>query len=288
MQPYRSILVPTDFSDNALTAAEFAFDLAQRLKSTVILFHVLHIPVSQIQEDAMVIIERQNEKRADSYNSLNAISEVLKKRFPSVEVKTEVRSGFLADSVKEVVEDFSVELVVMGTKGASGIKELLVGSNTSHVLDEVSVPVFAIPNEIVQKPFNRILFATDFEFDDVDALEDIARLAEAYDAEIKVVHITDETTLLNGNDDGRIDWLKEICEQRIKYDRIKFQLISRKENNLESINKIVKEYNADMVCMSSSGKGLFKRLFNGSLTHKMVYHSGIPFMAYHVKAVNKI
>lgn len=288
MLPYRSILVPTDFSDNALTATEFAFDLAQRLKSSIILLHILHIPVTQIQEDAMVLIERQNEKRADCYNSLNALAEVLKKRFPAVEVKTEVRSGFLADSVKEAVEDFSVDLVVMGTKGASGIKEFLVGSNTSHVLDQVSVPVFAIPNEIVQKPFSRILFATDFEFDDVDALEDVAKLAEAYDAEIKVVHVADENTMLNGNDDGRIDWLKEICEQRVKYDKMKFQLISKKENNLESINKILKDYDADMVCMSSSGKSLLKRLFNGSLTHKMVYHSEIPFMAYHVKAVNKI
>jgi nucleotide-binding universal stress UspA family protein len=135
MSPYQNILVPTDFSDNALTATEFAFDIAQRMKSTVVLLHVLHLPVAQIQEDAMVLIERQNELRADSYNSLNAIADVLKKRFPDVAVKTDVEQGLLIDTIVSKTENHQIDLVVMGTKGASGIKEYLVGSNTAKLID---------------------------------------------------------------------------------------------------------------------------------------------------------
>jgi nucleotide-binding universal stress UspA family protein len=288
MLPYRTILVPTDFSDNALTATEFAFDLANRTDSTVILLHVLHLQVAQSDMDAMVLIERNNEKTVDAYNSLAAIVETLKVRFPKVKAKPQVRQGFLIETITSEVLENNADLVIMGTKGASGIKEYLVGSNTVKVIDHTAVPVFAIPNDVVQKPFSKILFATDFEFDDIEALEDLAEFAKIYDAEINVVHVSDSVSSLNGNDEGRVDYMKEICEQRIHYPKIKFGLVVQKESTLETLQLHIKEYGADMVCLSASGKGFFQRLFSGNLTHKMAYHTDIPFLAFHIKVPHKL
>jgi nucleotide-binding universal stress UspA family protein len=157
------------------------------------------------------------------------------------------------------------------------------------IIDHTSVPVFAIPNEIlVQKPFKRILFATDLEFDDVESLEELAAFAKLYEAEINVVHISSSTNILNGNDDGRLDQLQDICEQRVHYPKMQFHLISQKENTLETIQKMIAEYNADMVCLSSSGKNFLQRIFSGSLTHKMAYHTNIPFLAFHIREHNKL
>lgn len=288
MALYQNILVPTDFSDTALTAAEFAFDLASRMKSTVYMLHALHLPSTEISDNAITIIERYEELRNESYNSLNAISEILKPRFPDVKVNLKVIDGFLADAISSAVEKDKIDLVVMGTRGASGVKEYLVGSNTARVIDETTIPVFVIPNEITQKPLKKILFASDLEFEDIKSIEDLAKLATLYDVEINIIHVSDATLVLKGKVDDRIDQFKEICEQWTHYPKIQFHLVAQKESTLECIQKAIVDYNADMVCLSSSGKNLIQRIFLGSLTHKMAYHSNIPCLVFHVKESNKI
>ncbi|MCU0430855.1 MAG: universal stress protein [Cytophagaceae bacterium] len=285
MSAFKTILVPTDFSDNALAAAEFALDLAQRFQARVVLLHVIHVPVSQIQEDAMILIERQNERRAESFQSLLALEQALHPRFPAVPVIKEVKQGFLADTIQEVVEMHQVDLIVMGTKGASGVGEVLVGSNTVRVMDTVDIPVFIIPNEYSPGKIQKIVFASDFEWEDADALADVVPLAQSYQSEIQVVHMT---AAPQSSEEERLRWLKELAEKRFNFDQISYKLIPKQENNFDTIIQYLSDQHADLVVMNASGKNLLQRLFKGSLTHKMAYRTGIPFLVFHVKVPNKL
>src|SRR5690606_30598592 len=135
------------------------------------------------------------------------------------------------------VEKHNIELIVMGTKGSSGLEEFLIGSNASAVIHHVDVPVLVIPPNATLKPIRKIILATDMDAKILDRpLKRLKKFAEINNATVEILHIQDK----NGNTTGSRDKIKDALG-----DIVHSYSIIKAEDKEEAILNFGKEKNAE-------------------------------------------
>ena len=185
----KNILLPTDFSDNAWNATRYAIEL---FKDETCVFHLLNTYTPAIASSrfmAASAMSGQLEEGAHG-NSERGLAKVLDRIHntydnPNHSFKTISSFSLLVDQIKEIVETEGIDLIVTGTKGASGLEEVFMGSNTVRIIKSVkNCPVLAIPQNFnFQKP-SEIAFATDFNrFYSESELQPMIDLAKTFEAD---------------------------------------------------------------------------------------------------------
>src|SRR5690606_1992138 len=191
----KNILLPTDFSNNAWNAIDYALKL---FKDDECLFYLLHsyspplVPptTAGVTTAATTEILLDSARKA-SEDGLNDVLKKISQTNKNVKHQYKILSeyDFFVGAVKTVVEDYRIDLIVMGTKGSSGLKEVIIGSNTAGVIGNVKSPILAIPENAVYGPIKEIAFATDYDYycekDEISPLVDIANKTGA---SIKILH----------------------------------------------------------------------------------------------------
>jgi nucleotide-binding universal stress UspA family protein len=277
----RKILVPTDFSDNAGNAARFALELARSMSSTVILYHACRVPV--LTSNEMMIAASNTDLEHESREQLRALANRLQAEtgYSNMDIRTS--SGFAVDEIKELVESESIDLVVMGTKGASGLSGILIGSNTADVIGHCQCPVLAIPEEAHFVPPSRIVFATNYADNDFQTLYMLVDMFRSFNPEIQVVHVEEKH---HGRLDQRMfDWFEAQVLASIPYDKFSFHLIHA-DNMEEALNDFLHVSKADILAVATRHRGFFERLTSKSLTRKLAFHSHLPLLAFHARNVS--
>jgi nucleotide-binding universal stress UspA family protein len=139
----RTILVPIDFSSHAGAVLEWAAHLAEEHGSKLVLLHAYHLPVDfQQLEGAYLPPDFWNQVKGDAAENLDKAAKPLRDR--GLTVETVVREGYPATAIEEEARDRGVDLVVIGTKGHSGLKHLLLGSVAERVVQKAPCPVLAV------------------------------------------------------------------------------------------------------------------------------------------------
>ena len=138
------ILVPVDFSDCSLDAFEYAVEVAQQAKASVMLLHVLE-PVSYGLDFDLGHIRTREDVRASWTKRLEELASSL--RHPDVAVDVQLRGGFPSDSIIDSVQTLPCDLIVMGTHGRRGISHALFGSVAEAVLRKARCPVVAVRSQ---------------------------------------------------------------------------------------------------------------------------------------------
>src|SRR5690349_10400960 len=164
----KTILAPVDFSEASTNALSFAAELCRRASARLFVMNALQ--------------KGQNE--TETKNKLKAIEADLKKTFgPDLKCESSLAHGDLVSTFKKVVAVQQPDLIVMGTKGASGMKRILIGSNTVHVIANTAMPVLVIPevarfDHFLNKDKNRVVLATDLdELENEDAINILKEIA---------------------------------------------------------------------------------------------------------------
>ena len=188
----KKILAPTDFSETANSALRYAFGLAAFTGMGITILHVFHfliptnIPSFEYKE-AIKIGELQKEKeiKLQLNKFINSIPGSDKVNF-SIHAKY----GFAAEKIALVAELEMADIIIMGTKGNTGIKKLLMGSVASEVIQKANCPVMIISKGIIFQPPKKIVFATDFkEINNYSALKGLRDLAIMFNAKVTVLHV---------------------------------------------------------------------------------------------------
>lgn len=139
----RTILVPIDFSQHAESVLEWAAHLAREHGSKLVLLHAYHLPVDfQQLEGAYLPPDFWTQVKADA--AANLEREAAKLREAGLTVETVVREGYPATAIEEEARTRHADLVVIGTKGHSGLKHLLLGSVAERVVQKAPCPVLAV------------------------------------------------------------------------------------------------------------------------------------------------
>lgn len=267
-----TILVPTDFSDVANNALQYALKFAEKVNAKVHVLHVTHIPVVDASFPA------------DVYQTFMAeIEETAKSNFENLEKKylensgvkyhTSTVMGFVNDEVKEFADKNDIDIIIMGTTGASGLQELLVGSNAASTVTKSHVPVLVIPPSSTYHDLKHIVYSSDYNEPEFPAVSRLIYFAELYDAKISVLHVNNEADRFF--DSANNFFVRN--RQNISYEKLK--MVKLPEGDvMDKINEYVVKEHADMLVMAKHNRGFFDRIFHRSLSKHMTYHTKIPLL----------
>lgn len=274
----RTYLVPTDFSDNAKHAIDYALSLNKTMNARIILFHSYVVPV--YSTDIPLTVPQDAELRQASEEAMEKLSSRLKKENPSTEFITQVQQGYPEEEIVIAADKHKVEMIIMGTQGASGLREALVGTISAAVMENANCPVMTVPAECNFKPFKKIVFATNYAEGDFHYIEHVLDFARPYSADLVLLHISSGEFERSLEFDA-IERFKERIKEDTKYKNVTFKLLESKDV-YKGMNHYLEEVQADLVAMTMRKRSFIQKLFKRSITQKMAYHSEIPLIAFHV------
>lgn len=276
----KKILVPTDFSDNASKAVEYAVELASRTNTEIILLNAFAAVDGSLSPAKGVLEEYNNRIMADAKEKLKVLKENIEKK-SAIKVYTKFINGGIRESILKSAEEENADLIVMGTRGASGINRMLWGSTTASIIGTSTIPVLAIPHRAEWRGIKNILFATrQFTTDDKTFIP-VLELAEMESALVHVAVFTDtdDKDLANYLDHSRLlIAYQETLPSKYKQVKFKTEHLEGKEFD-DTIKKYIKEYTIDLLVMTTHKCGFWDRIFNRSMTRSMAYHTKIPLLA---------
>ena len=193
----KHILVPTDFSASADNALDVAVNLAAESKAEIILMNSYETTGSAITDYQGVNREYNRQIIEDTTIKLNEIkTRIVGTR--NVSISTAVYTEAINDSINSIIEDKNIDLVVMGTTGASGLKEKIWGSKTASVTQKSNKPVLVIPEEYKWAAPKKILFATNRFEDTDDILQPLFDFAHLFKAQVFAAVFSNEDTDIAG------------------------------------------------------------------------------------------
>jgi nucleotide-binding universal stress UspA family protein len=277
----KTILVPTDFSSNANNALDYAIAFAKKEKAKIILLHTFHITYMINPDIPQQLVAEQVFATEEMANSK------LKLLCEKVEHKGKVKCEFLnkqgltVDMILSTAEEIKPDIVIMGTRGASGIKEIILGSTTADVIEKVKCPVIAVPEQASFHQIKNITYATDYHTNDIEAIKKLVDISKLFNPYITVLHVSDKA-LTHKSEEEKLEELKEKVNHKIKYDKIFYKLVYG-QDLVKVLTKHIKGESPDMLVMSMHSRNLFDKLFGTSFTKKVAYHTRIPLMAFHSK-----
>lgn len=279
----KKILVPTDFSAFAQNALEVAADIALQTNASIMLLHANEKVVM-----ATPMAEYYFYDKAIEEEYLDMVNESLKKtlteiadnsKFARVKIETAVIGGGMMGVIEDVVKDHAIDLIVMGTRGVSGMEEFFIGSNTEKVIRRVSCPVLAVPASV--KSFNKIVFPTTLKKDQVNAFSALAELQDIFSGEIVLLYLNNPSQL--ENDDAIVARKEELL--KISGLKNAALYISSVDvfNEEEAILDFAHEQGANLIVMATHQRRGLAHMLLGSITEDTINHSDIPVLSLSIK-----
>lgn len=265
------ILIPTDFSLLARRAAEYAVSLSANIDAEYILLHC-----DNMARPAYTFGNKlDNLLRDEAIKTGNEIANSIRH---STGIDAKITCDFTFGDPIEVLEKYTqqhdVDLIVMGTKGESVVKNKIFGSVAAGVLENISCPIIFIPAEAdtTNSPEN-IAFATDLTNVD-EEIEELIAFAQFFNATINVVHVypdmIDPSTF-----DEEATKLEFIA--KTSYPQITFNAVMDSDI-IAGLDKFVESDRPDLIAMFTYKTGILEYLFNTSYTEEMTMHSKTPLL----------
>lgn len=275
----KRILVPTDFSPNAQSALRVAVDIASRVSGTIILYHV-YIPLESTPlYDKEEFRQRNTAMETILQKRLQRLKKKVLKDTNDVNISTQVGHSPLKDNITSFAEKNLIDLIVMGTKGSSGIKKVLVGSVAAKVAQKTKVPVLLVPEKFEGGELGQIAFASDYDPSDEQALSFTLAFAKLYKAPVAVVHIFS----LNLSERKRekeindFDSYAYYMQRKFDKDKLRFQLLEATPGH-DKAETLYKDVPYKLLAMVRSSKSPFQKIFSGSFTKNMAHMAKRPIL----------
>ena len=277
----KKILVPTDFSENALKAALFAAEIAKRSNAAVFFLNAMELGFEGIHETFPLHEKYNKAVLQNREQEMEVFMQAIREAYKGIHTETEIDSAEAETAILDFSKLHDIDLIVMGTRGAGIIKEKLVGTTAANVITASKVPVLVIPmNYQVEKP-DGILFTTKHFEKDNHILSMIILLARLFAATVHVVQfidtddISDELYLENA---GKLeDYLFFLSAS---YTDVVFrgEIVQGDEFD-EDVENYHSVHQTDIAAMITYPRGFWESFFNKSVTRKMVFHSDMPVLA---------
>lgn len=269
------ILVPTDFSANALHAVRYAGIVARALGAEIKLLCVC-LPPKVLNEAPLTTIEdaiRTAEKMAlvKLTAACREIAEDL-----GITCESEVRTGSVAYEIFQAAIEGKSDLIAMGTKGTSGIDRFLFGSTTGEVIEGTPCPVLVVPIGAPIVLPEKVLYATNFYDSDIKTLVRLNGVVGRLHAELTLLHVSKEKVSSEADLIERFS--KRVAEETGL--NAPFYYVLQNDDAQKGINLFIDSVGADLIAVSTRKRGEFEKLFSRSLTKKIAYQARLPLLAF--------
>jgi nucleotide-binding universal stress UspA family protein len=274
----KKILVPCDFSGPAVEAFQFAIDLASQSGGKVTVLTVIDVPAVVYGASVDTIAYDFNP------NLYKELEEAAKRNYDKMVKKSAkgftglsfaVIQGPTSSMINDFINKKGIDLVVMGTHGATGLKEFFVGSNTEKIVRFSKVPVFAIRKAIPVSSIKSIVFPTSLQPDQSDFIKKLKTLQEFFNATLHILFLNTPFRFIRDKD------LRDYARQH-KFTNYTLN-IRNDRYEPDGIQFFVEEVKADMLVMATHGRKGLSHFLSGSVTEDVVNHVTCPVWTYALK-----
>ncbi len=266
------ILFPTDFSETSHQAFVYALHLANFLNCELMTVHVYDLPVVENRGMPSYMLDMYDVVETSQIKNYNNEMPFFAKiaaenKLSNVKLSHKLLLGELVENLQEINKNEDIDMIVMGTKGASGLAETFLGSNATDVISSVDAITMAIPENCIYKDIRNICFTTELEENDRAQLKKVLEIASIVGANVHVLHV-------------QTDDVKENIQAWKSYfaaDNVAFHLVPS-DSVEDTIVSFTKECNLDLLAMTHHKRGFFQRIFHHSITRSLAHHIQIPMI----------
>jgi nucleotide-binding universal stress UspA family protein len=284
----KTILVPTDFSENAENAAKAAVLLCSKLDANMLLFNsYFSKPVTPQYAGGPWVVDELKELENESTENLREQASELEKLLAKISkgertpvIKVRCGEGSLGDSITDTLNHREIEMIVIGARADSGINHIFYDSDTSSIIDRATCPVFILPPDADLRKLKKLVFATDFDEADILAVDYLFKLSKLFDFKLEVVHIN----LFGKNEHAKVEDKTEFIKHLMS---LKLPINTYKEimgNDIVGrLERYCEETGADTLALVHHQYSLFMRLLKQSTSKKALSQQKIPLLIFSSK-----
>jgi len=270
-----NILVPTDFSQLSKSALKYAIKIANKLGGNITVLHVMTMTralrISMREKIMSLDHDLIGSAEAELERMIKTLSEQYHTTMP---IKYQVvRGAYFPSTLLREARTLHTGLIVMGTRGATGITRAVLGSNTNSVIEVSHVPVLAVPEKADFKGFRNVVYASDLRNLE-DELAILLRYIEKFESTVHLIHI-----IPPGEEVEPVEAKIEQVLARFPYKNI-VTLVLVDEDVDSALDQYVEVSKADVLAMFTHEISFFEKVFDTSMTRKMAFHSRVPLLAF--------
>ncbi len=281
----KRIVLPTDFSKNAWNAILYALSIFKGVECEFFIVNAYQVGSSGLatkmgranETRLFRLMKEQSERELKRVlEKVNETTNNPKHRFTTLSIVDN-----LVNAVGKTVYNKEIDYIVMGTKGASGLKEVFMGSNTYRIINEIDFcPIIAVPDDFqVKDSIDTIVLATGYEhlFETYE-LNPLLKLAKLFDSEIWVTYVGNPNELTPQQLAS-----KNLLKKKLKDVKHKFVEVEKEGSIHSAIQKAIeRNKEVDMVAMINYGHGFFEKLTHEAVIKKVSFNTQVPFLVLHL------
>lgn len=271
----KTVLLPIDFSENSRNAVDYAIDLFGDDECEFVLLNCYRTP----HAGATMLVSIEDLMHNETINDLKEEKQRIIDNNPSAVLNIDVVAEFgdIIMGLNKVTRNRYVDVIVMGTKGASGVKEVIIGSNTAAVIKKVKRPIITVPENYKFTAPKHLVLAADYEeTGSNDELKMLKAIATKYGSEISILNVHRELTIPND------DQVTNALEFNKIFEGIEHSFVDSVESDIaEGIENYINEHEVDILTLVSRERGFLETILRKSISKKMVMHAKCPTLVLH-------
>jgi nucleotide-binding universal stress UspA family protein len=271
----KKILVPTDFSDYAKYALKVAAQIARKNNGEIFLLHMLELPHEA--GDAIGSGHELPEIMLFKNAAINRLEDLMEDDcLKDIKVSEIIQFELAFNGIMNISKKNDVDLIVMGSHGASGFKEMFIGSNAEKAVRFSEIPVLVVKRDEGEFDINKFVFASDFSDEIKAPFKKVVEFANKLEAELHLVMINTPSSFKPTHIANEImnNFLEEFSIN--KYSKHIYNDVNIENGILNFANHI----NADLIGMSTHGRKGLAHFFNGSISEDLVNHAVRPVVTF--------
>lgn len=277
LMPLKAILLPTDFSTNSLNAIDYAVEL---FKNEPCEFYLINIQKASsfVSDDLMTM--------SSSATIYQTLIDAARKSIKNIIIKIEnkynnklhqfhsiVDYDNFIDGINQICAAKQIDLIVMGTKGASGAEKVIFGSNTVRVMQRCNTPVLAIPSGCVFEGLERIAFTSNYlTLYNKQELQPLIDILDLYDSKMDILHLASEKELQQNQDNNKK--FLDYCFSNVNHEFIDLE----KKDIFKTVQNYIAINGIKMLAMMSRKHSFLERLFARHIVEIFAFKIDIPFL----------
>ncbi|MDO5977786.1 universal stress protein [Flavivirga spongiicola] len=275
----KKIIVPIDFSEHSEYALSTAAKLAKEHDAELLALHMLEMSEVMLtaggeQPQKIIYFLKLAEQRFEDF---------LKKDYlKDIKVTPIIKHFKVFSEVNEIAKKYDADLIVMGSHGASGVKEFFIGSNTERVVRNADIPVLVVKNNVSQVNFEVVAYACDFSEDSIEAYLNAVKMFDKMGSKLYLVYVN----LPN-------DQFKNSSE----IEKLAVNFFTKADGNLDRMDAVhyTSDYTvedgilsssikigADLIAIPTHGRKGLSHFFQGSVGEDVANHSTLPVITFKI------
>ena len=281
----KTILFATDYSKNSELALRYAYNMSTKMKAKLLVIHVFDYPtmldhLSLEAEDPFPDIEGKTHKKHNA--KLTVFSErVLNTSVATLNIEIEsIENKSVVKGIIKKANEINAFLIVIGIKGLSEIREIIMGSTAKNLIGNAPCPVLTIPNNVANTQIKTIIYATDFEDEDFGAINELVEIVKPFNAKIKILHISPLDKTIDKSEKKEIE---AKIHEHVVYPNLELDILYSNDA-FKTLKSYFGTSNADLIAMLERRSSSFSsKVFHRDLVKRLESYGKIPLLSFNSK-----